>query len=500
MKRRAFVAGIAPAILRGQSARRPNILLAIADDMSYEHTSAMGDPVVRTPAFDRVAEGGVLFRNAFAAAPGCAPSRAGLLTGRHIWTLEEAGTHASLFPRKFAVYPELLGKAGYFTGLTGKGAGPCNFKDAGWPHNPAGPSFDTMKETTAHEGMSALDYGANFGKFLQQKPKGSPFAFWFGCHEPHRIYKKGIGVASGKRIEKIVVPPYLPDTLEVRNDIADYLAEIEHFNLHLERMLDLLGKSGELDNTIVIVTADNGMSFPGSKATMKDYGWHVPMAIMAKGRFRGGRTSEDLVSFTDLAPTILEAAGVARPPGQNGRSLLPLLGSAKSGVIDPKFDAVYAGRERHSHARRDNLGYPTRALRTREYLYIRNFKPDRWMAGDPPAYRDIDDGPTKQWMMTHREDNAVKALFDSAFGKKPAVELYNVRRDPGCLQNLASDSAQAPLASELGARLDGELKRTKDPRVMGNGDVWDSYPRYSPMRPELGGFAKQGEYNPAFQK
>ncbi|MEP7362732.1 MAG: sulfatase [Acidobacteriota bacterium] len=500
MNRRAFVAGIAPAILRGQSARRPNILLAVSDDQSYPHTSAMGDPAVKTPAFDRVAEGGVMLRNAFNGAPGCAPSRAGLLTGRHIWTLEEAGTHASLFPRKFAAYPELLEKAGYFTGLTGKGAGPCNFKATGWPHNPAGPSFDTMKESPALEGMSPLDYAANFGKFLQQRPKSSPFCFWFGCQEPHRIYKKGIGLASGKRIDRIVVPPFLPDTLEVRHDIADYLTEIEHFDQHLGRMLDALEKSGELDNTIVIVTGDNGMAFPGAKATMHDYGWHVPMAIMAKGRFKGGRISDDLVSFTDLAPTILEAAGVARPAGQNGRSLLPLLTSNRSGVIDPKFDAVYGGRERHSHARRDNLGYPARAVRTREYLYIRNFKSDRWMAGDPPGYRDIDDGPTKQWMMAHRNDAAVEPLFEADFGKMPAEELYNVRRDPGCLQNLASDSGQASILSELSSRLEGELTRTKDPRVMGKGDIWESYPRYSPMRPELGGFAKEGEYNPAFQK
>jgi uncharacterized sulfatase len=207
-----------------------------------------------------------------------------------------------------------------------------------------------------------------------------------------------------------------------------------------------------------------------------------------------------MVSFTDLAPTILEAAGVARPAGQTGRSLLSLLASGRSGVIDPKFDAVYAGRERHSHARRDNLGYPARAVRTREHLYIRNFKSERWMAGDPPAYRDIDDGPTKQWMMAHRNDAAVDPLFVAAFGKMQSEELYNVRQDPGCLTNLATDSGQAQVREELSARLEGELKRTKDPRVMGKGDIWESYPRYSPMRPELGGFAEEGKYNPAFQK
>jgi uncharacterized sulfatase len=267
--RRAFLA--APALLRPAQARRPNILFAIADDQSFPHTSAMGDPVVKTPAFDRVAASGVLFRNAFCPAPQCAPSRAALLTSRHIWQLEEAGTHASLFPSKFAAYTTLLARAGYHVGLSGKGAGPCNFKDGGWPHNPAGRSYDARR-IEPPEGINTNDYAANFADFLAARPKDAPFCFWFGSQEPHRAYARGSGVRSGKRLADAVVPPFLPDTGEVRSDILDYLTEIEYFDRQLARHLEQIARLGELENTIVVVTADNGMSFPHAKANLYDYG------------------------------------------------------------------------------------------------------------------------------------------------------------------------------------------------------------------------------------
>jgi uncharacterized sulfatase len=497
--RRHFTAAASAfAIGRPRAASRPNILFAISDDQSWLHTSAMGDPVVRTPAFDRVANAGVLFRNGFCGAPQCAPSRAALLTGRPIWTLEEAGTHASLFPKKFDVYPDLLEAAGYFVGLTGKGAGPCNWRDSGWRRNPAGPSFDSRRGSGVLEGVNSNDYASNFGDFLRQRPNGKPFCFFFGCHEPHRTYKRGSGAASGKDLSKIVVPPFLPDVPEVRSDLADYLTEIEHFDRHLGRILDQIRRAGELENTLIVVTSDNGMAFPHAKAAMHDYGWHVPLAMAWPGRFAGRRTLDDLAGFVDLAPTFLEAAGLAVPATMTGRSLLPTLDSGKNGMVDPKRDRVYSGRERHSHARRDNLGYPARAVRTREHLYIRNFKPDRWPAGDPGGYHDIDNGPTKSYMIEHKSDPHVAALFEKGFGKHPAEELYDLKSDPGCLKNLAGAPEYKKVQQSLAADLDRVLKAQRDPRVMGTGDIWDSYPRFSPMRPELGGFAEQGKYNPQF--
>lgn len=485
----------APGVLRSAQARRPNILFAIFDDQSYPHVSAMGDRLVRTPGIDQVAAQGVLFRQAYSLSPGCAPSRAALLTGRYPWQLEEAGTHASLFPRKFTTYPELLRQAGYYIGLTGKGAGPCNYKEAGWPHNPAGPSFDEIRAVDLPSAISDNDYAGNFEAFLKARPKDAPFCFWYGAHEPHRVYQQGSGRKSGKRMEDVAVPGFLPDNEVVRSDLMDYSLEIEHADAHLRRMLELLAKRGELANTLVVVTADNGMPFPGAKATLYDFGIHVPVAMMWQAEGKGGRVCDDLVSLADFAPTFLEAAGVRAPSNLVGRSLLPLLRSNRSGVVDPSRNRIFSGRERHSHARYDNLGYPARALREGDYLYVWNMKPERWPAGDPEWFADTDAGPTKEWMMRHREDPKVKPLFEHAFGKRPSEQLFDVVRDPSCLRNLAADPAHQVRRASMRETLEKSLRAHGDPRLTGNGDIWESYPRYSPMRPQLGGFAEQGKYN-----
>lgn len=489
-----------PAIVRSQAARRPNILFAISDDMSFPHTGAAGDPVVKTPGFDRVAERGILFRHAVCASPGCAPSRASILTGKHHWQLREAGTHSSYFPRDLTVYPDLLAKAGYHVGLTGKGAGPCNFRDKGWPNNPAGPSYDTHKLANPRKGMNANDYAANFAEFLRKRPAGAPFCFWYGSTEPHRTYEPGIGKASGKKIEAVRVPPFLPDVPEIRSDILDYLTEIEHFDAHLLSMIRLLEKSGEFENTLIVVTGDNGMSFPGSKACTYEYGIHPPFAVSLPAVSKGGRVADDLAGFADLAPTFLEAAGVALPSDLAGRSLMPVLRGSGSGVIDPNREFAFSGRERHSHARRDNLGYPSRAVRTREFLYIRNFAPDRWPAGDPDNYYDIDGGPSTDYFKKNRDNPPFRRFAEMAMGKRPAEMLFDIRKDPGCFDNLANAAAHRSTRDRLRQRLEREMKATGDPRALGAGDIFETYPRFGGMRPHLGGFAKQGEYNNAYKK
>jgi len=490
MNRRQFLAA---ASLAAQPAKRPNILFAIADDMSWLHTGAAGDPIVKTPNFDRVAQSGVFCRNAFSTCPGCAPSRASILTGRSIWQLEEAGTHASLFPKKFTVFPDLLREAGYFTGLTGKGAGPANFKDAGWSHNPAGPAFDEHHVPNGNLDVHADDYAANFDAFLKARPKDKPFFFWYGSHEPHRSYRAGTGAAAGKDPAKVRVPGFLPDTPEVRSDILDYYEEIEYFDRHLGRIIASIEKAGELSNTLIAVCSDNGMSFPRAKANLYEYGIHLPLAISWPSVIPGRRHMDDLVSFRDFAPTFLQAAGLSAPKEMAGRSLLTALKSDKSGQIDPTRTAITAGRERHSHARRDNLGYPCRVLRTHRYLYIRNFSPELWPAGDPPLFADIDNGPSKS-VVVARNDR----YHELSLGKRPAEELYEVAKDPACLVNLAANLGAKKVLEEHRLQLARILQAEADPRILGMGGIFDSYPRHSPMRPELGGFAEQGKYNPAY--
>ncbi|MCL4694300.1 MAG: sulfatase [Candidatus Hydrogenedentes bacterium] len=492
----ASLAGCASVAPRSSSApkpKRPNILFAIADDWSWPHASMYGAPEISTPAFDRVAREGMVFHNAFTAAPQCSPNRAALLTGRHIWQIEEAGTHASIFPTTYPVFTDLLEDAGYHVGYTRKGWGPGDWKRGGWSRNPAGPEYsERTLDNVPYDGLANVDYTGNFDVFLEARPDGAPFFFWYGSSEPHLRYEQGSGIRSGKNHVRVRVPEFLPDDPTVRSDMLDYFVEIEWFDSQLALMLQRLDELGELDNTVVVVTSDNGMPFPRAKANLYDYGTHVPFAIRWPERFPQGRSTDALMSFVDFAPTFLDLAGVNVPETMVGATMTPLL----AGKTDSYRDHVVTGRERHTHARYDNWGYPSRAIRTEDYLYIRNFKPDRWPAGDPPEYHDIDESPTKRLVM---EGSEWAELLEAAVGKRPEDELYAIQEDPACLNNLASDPAHQRIMDRLRDNLMSLLTEQGDPRALGTGDIFESYPRVSPMRPELGGFAERGEYNPAYQ-
>lgn len=496
-----FLFGWLALLPAAAATKRPNVLFAISDDQSWIHASAYGSKAVRTPAFDRVARAGALFSNCYGASPGCSPCRAALLTGRHTWMIENAGTHASSFPAKYVTYPDLLERAGYFVGMTGKGWGPGNWKISGRARNPAGPDFSRARNEPPFGGMNKNDYAGNFADFLKQRPEDRPFCFWYGASEPHRAFEQGGGIRSGKRLEDAVVPPFLPDAPEIRADILDYLVEIEWFDRHLGRMLDMLKETGELDNTLVIVTSDNGMAFPRAKANCYEYGCHMPLAVAWPARVPGGRVVDDLVGFVDLTATILEAAGVEHPHRNDpalapaGRSLMNILTSGQQGIVDPSRQHIYAARERHSSSRYDNWTYPQRCVRTRQFLYVRNFKPDRWPAGDPQAlkddgtpgplhgaYHDIDGSPSLNFLVKRRDDPKVAPFFQLAVGKRPAEELFDIQKDPGCLNNLAADPAFAGQLKQLREHLESYLRQTGDARALGNGDVWESYERYSPIR------------------
>ena len=494
----AGLAALAPA--RGQ-ARPPNILFAMADDWSYPHAGAYGCRWVKTPAFDRVATDGVLFNHAFCPAPQCSPCRASILTGRNLWQNQEAGTHSSVFPQLWPVYPDLLEAAGYAVGTTGKAWGPGDWRRGGWGRNPAGSGIGNHTLKPPAKGIASRDYAANFADFLAGREPDSPFCFWYGGQEPHRGYEPGSGIAAGKDPSLVDVPGYLPDRPEVRSDLLDYALEVEWFDSQLGLMLDALERAGELDRTIVVVTGDNGLPFPRAKANLYDAGCRAPLAIRWPELTGGGRTVDDLTSLIDLAPTYLAAAGLEQPETITGRSLRPTLGGMGEGLVDATRNHVLLGRERHTHARRDNLGYPARAIRTADHLLIWNLKPALWPAGDPDGdsgYYDIDGGPTKSSMMEHRDDPEVGKLWELAVGKRPEFEFYDLTNDPDQLVNRIDDPAYRTKVEALSATLQGQLAAEGDPRMGEHGDIFDSYPRIANMRPQLGGFAEQGLYNPAF--
>lgn len=470
---------------------RPNILVAIADDYAWPHAGAYGCSFVRTPSFDRVAREGVLFDNCFCPAPSCAPSRASLLTGRNPWELEEGGNLWGTLPARFDVYPDLLESAGYHVGYTNKGWGPGSVEESGRMRNPAGEAYNRYTSEPPTRLMSWNDYAANFQEFLKQRPNGSPFCFWYGAKEPHRPYVRGSGLSAGKRLADVEVPPFLPDCDEVRSDLLDYALEVEWFDTQLGRMLDTLDQAGELDNTIVVVTGDNGMPFPRAKANVYEIGMHVPLAIRWGAHAPGGRRVTDLLTFVDFAPTFLEAAGVAIPTETTGTSLVPILKSPEEGRVDEDRDFALTGRERHAFVRDGNRGYPSRCIRTDEWIYIRNFEPQRWPAGDPPVYGDVDASPSKHYLIRHRDEEGVRRLHDLAFGKRPAEELYRVSDGYGCLENLAQDPAYAETKEKLRQRMETALIHQGDPRLTGEAK-FDTYAYYGNNKDRNGVLAFTG--------
>lgn len=444
------------------ASKRPNILLAIADDWSFPHASIYGDRTVSTPHVDRIAREGVRFTHAFVASPSCTPSRAALLTGQAVHRLQEGGNLHGFLPKSYPVYPDLLEDAGYVVGFTGKGWGPGRFEPGGRTRNPAGPRFNS------------------FDDFMQQRKQGTPFCFWFGSQDPHRPYEPGTGAQSGMKPEQVQIPRFLPDTAEVRQDFLDYYFEVQRFDRDLGRIIETLERAGELDNTIVIVTSDNGMPFPRAKATVYDSGARVPLAIRWPGAAARGRVVESLVSLTDLAPTILEGAGLKPLDVMTGSSLLPLLRGEPEGARD----RVFIERERHANVRRGDLSYPVRAIRTRDHLYIRNFRSDRWPAGDPEKYfsvgpfGDIDGGPTKSLLLDRRNDKTIEPFFRLATARRAAEELYDLKRDPEQIENVAGRPAYREAQQRLRAELDRWLRETGDPRATVDDDRWDRFPYY----------------------
>ena len=486
-------------------AKRPNILIAISDDQSFPYASAYGTPGIQTPAFDQVAKQGVLFHAAFTPAPGCSPMRAAFLTGREIWQIGAAGTHASDFPRELPVFTEQLEQAGYHVGMTGKGWGPGRASD--WPHNPAGRSYAKAKMKSP-AGISTNDYATNFEQFLDERKTDQPFCFWFGGHEPHRTYQSGIGKTEGIDPTEVHLPKFLPDSPEVRSDLADFIFEVQWFDSHLQRMLDHLESIGEADNTLVIVTSDNGMPFPRAKANLYEYGIHMPLAMRWPAMWPAEQQDRHLTSLIDVTRTIFEAAEVA--PKQedqlSGHSLVSALREPGSKHI-VRRSSVYSGRERHSSSRFHSLGYPCRCLRTDTHLYIRNFTPRRWPAGTPQkysgakfdlnnqlvtgklgpiggGYHDIDDGPTLRWMVANQSTTRVKQLMEAAVALRPSEELFDIQNDPACMNNLANHPDYKEMTENLSARLENYLTETGDLRVTAPkaANQWEMYPRYSSLR------------------
>lgn len=511
------------AVEAASGSSRPNILFCFADDWGryasiYGEVETRPSPsqVVETPVIDRVARQGILFRNAFVNAPSCTPCRSSLLSGRYFFkTGRGAILQGAQWDPAIPSFPLLLKDAGYHIGETYKVWSPGTPNDAPYgagkfAYEKAGGQFNNFSENVtklvgdgvpledAKQRMYANVRG-NFDSFLAARPAGQPFCYWFGPTNVHRQWVQGSGKALwGIEPDALKghLPKFLPDVPEVREDFADYLGEIQAYDAGIGVLLKRLEEAGELDKTIVVISGDHGApGFPGGKCNLYDFGVGVSLVVSWPGQ-PGGRVVDDFVNLMDLAPTFLELGGVKAPDGMNGHSLVPVIKSDKSGQVDPKRTWVITGRERHvAAARDDNLPYPQRSYRTADYLYIRNFKPERWPLGGPKevtettapsadvlsnntfaAFPDMDASPTKAWLIAHRNEPQWKWHYDYAFGKRPAEELYDLRKDPDQIRNVAAEPEYAQAKKHLAEKLLAELVAVEDPRVLADGVIFESPP------------------------
>lgn len=494
--------------------QRPNILFCFADDWGryasiYQNPSQPGMcDVINTPTLDEIGRSGVVFQNAFVSAPSCTPCRASVSTGMPFY---RCGTNAFLRCREFGGaddpyrsltgFSELLVQNGYHVMHWGKTTNKAGKKVDRTHGNPIHYFSQAVTAAEDKEACKQRIYSlvqSNFKKFLDRQPSDQPFFYWFGPHHSHRQWVRG----SGKELWGIdpdslkgKVPAFLPDVHDVREDLADYLGEAQAWDGMIHSLVQELKTREKLNNTIIIVSGDHGMpGMPRGKCNLHDFGSSVSLLVSWPERVIAKRKIDDFVSLMDIAPTILEAAGIERPKNMLAKSFLDLLVSSKHGWVDSTRDHVIIGRERHvGEARQDRTPYPSRAIRTKDFLFIRNFKPERNPMGDIfqhdsaaedllqnhyLAYPDMDASPTKVFLMENREH--FSDYHEYAFGKRPAYELYDLEKDPDQIVNVASHPDYTMVRDELLERMMKELRETGDPRVIGDGATFDQKPYVDP--------------------
>ena len=452
--------------------QRPNFLFIISDDQSWIHTSRAGYPLLSTPNFDEIANNGLYFQHAFAAAPSCTPSRSAIITGQEFWQLESGAVLLSDYPSEKISYQHILEEAGYVAGFTGKGWGPGQTTKG---DRPTGNSYNRHRIESG-DMKGEADLVPNFEEFLSSLTQDVPFSFWIGSKDPHRPFNSNPVNRFEGRDMKGLLPAFLPTTDDILLDLSAYLDEIERFDAEVGEIIGLLKRFDRFENTVIVITSDNGMDFARGKPQNYTFGVQVPLALYWSGLEDKGQVIDDFIQLSDIAPTFIELAGLDVPAEMTGESLVPYMKlSERDRLEQQERDAAYSGYERHSPYIRggeENQTYPRRAVYTKDFVYIRNYRPERWPAGDPPIY--LEGHPIA---LSDKEGNPLEPYFSLSIAKRPAEELYDLRTDPDQLLNLASDVAYAEVLSQLRERLLSKQQATNDP-ILQDLDYFQKFPSY----------------------
>ena len=412
---------------------RPNIILFIVDDVSSDDFGCTGNCFARTPSIDQLAADGTRFTNFFLTASSCSPSRCSIITGRYPHNNGEACELHQPLSAHLVKFPALLKKAGYYTAIAGKDHMPQKEADekAVWD----------LKKGGRVQGNSGGE--AHWLEIVRNRPREQPFFFWFASFDAHRGWDADQEWDGGKygpahQPEKVAISPYLADTRETRKDLASYYNEITRFDWFVGQVVQELKRQQTLENTLILVMADNGSPFPRAKTRVHDSGMKAPfIAHWPAGIRTGGSSSDQLLSAIDICPTVLELAGVTVPQQVQGTSLAPLLADPEKRVREYAFsEHNWHDYEAHGRAVRDSAGY----------LYIRNALPEKSWAG--PA--DSIASPSHKALVAAREAGTLtKGQADVLLAPRPSEELYLTVEDPAQLENLVEVKAHARKLAEL---------------------------------------------------
>ena len=443
--------GLPYGMLAGEASDRPNILIFIADDLGWEEVGAYGHQVVRTPNIDWLAQNGLRFDNFFLTASSSSPSRSSILTGMYPSSTTAQNLHDKL-PPQATLFSESLRQSGYYTMLVGKN------------HGTNSPEiekrFDYLKSVSKPWRMGEL-----WKEALRQRPQDKPFFMFAASLDPHRPYKQGTYDAPYNPSE-VVVPPYLPDSPDMREDIGDYYNEVTRFDSHIGEVIHQLRANKELDNTIIIVMTDNGRPFAQCKTRVNAQGIKSPFIVYYPKIVQKGGITSSLASAVDIAPTLLELAGVKRSPGLQGISLLPILNNPDAEVRE------FAFAEHNWHA----FKAYERAVITKKYIYIKNWLPHL----SNPVVGDAMRTPAYAQMLKDFEEGKLAEIYQDCFiAPRPEEELYILRKDIHCLHNIAHKRS-----------MKNELSRLRFVLKVWQESVGDIFPGEEKLKQDDGRFAR----------